>query len=95
MSRPFKHPSVTPKKRGLYQRDWRGTSIEPEHERELTLDLWEPISDPRDILYPGVWYVYPGINDAIEQRLPWREPTPTDRAAWYRRHPEARDWNRK
>ena len=93
--RPFKHPNVLPPKRGLYVRDWRGTDILPEHERALTIDLWEPAPDPGDILYPGVWYVYPGPNDASRPRLPWREPTITERMAWFKRYPEARDWRRK
>ncbi len=88
----FKHPSVTPKARGLYMRDWRGTDVRPEHERALCVDAWEPVTDPRDILFPGVWYVFPDLNDASEQRLPWREPTPFELQACLWRHPEAARW---
>lgn len=87
---PFRHPSTTPPKRGLYVRDWRGTKIQPAFERVLAIDLWEPVNDPRNILHPGVWYVWPGWNDASEQRLPWRKPTRTERAKFLARNPEAR-----
>jgi hypothetical protein len=89
---PFKHPSITPKTRGLYLRDWRGTQIQPEHERALHVDAWEPVSAPQDICYPGVWYVFPNINDASEQSLPWREPTHYELQVWFWKHPEARQW---
>jgi hypothetical protein len=88
-ARPFKHPSTTPAKRGLYVRDWRGTSILPESDCRLSIDLWEPVRDPKDILYPGVWYVWPNWNDANEQRLPWRAVTKAERAAFLREHPNA------
>lgn len=87
--RPFKHPSTTPAKRGLYVRDWRGTDVEPESERRLAIDLWEPVPDHRDILFPGVWYVYPGPNDATEQHLPWRKPTRAELAEFLRDNPGA------
>ena len=87
--RPFKHPSTTPAKRGLCVRDWRGTDVEPASERCLAIDLWEPIKDPRDILFPGVWYVWPGWNDASEQRLPWRPATRHERMHFLARNPEA------
>jgi hypothetical protein len=86
---PFKHPSVTPKARGLYLRDWRGTGVLPEHERTLHVDAWEPVTDPRDILHPGVWYAFPGLNDATEQALPWREPTSFELQACLWKYPEA------
>ncbi len=41
---------------------------------------------------PGVWYVFPGINDASEQVLPWRVPTRTELAKWMARYPEAKAW---
>ena len=87
--RPFKHPSTTPAKRGLYVRDWRGTKILPERDRRLSIDLWEPVP-VGDILFPGVWYVWPGWNDASEQRLPWRPVTRAERAAFLREHPGAK-----
>ena len=92
MTLPFKHPSVTPTKRGLYVRDWRGTSIEPAHERIVTLDAWEPVPDRRDILYPGVWYSFPGPNDSSRQALPWRAPTEFELNLHLFQYPEARRW---
>jgi hypothetical protein len=92
MSAPFKHPSVTPKKRGLYIRDWRGTHIEPAKERILRLDAWEPVNDRSDILFPGVWYVFPGLNDASHQALPWREPTDYELTWHVAKYHEARRW---
>lgn len=76
--RPFKHPSTTPNKRGLYVRDWRGTTVLPEHDRTLSVDLWEPLP-VGDVLAPGVWYVWPGWNDASYQQLPWREATEAEK----------------
>jgi hypothetical protein len=26
-------------------------------DRRISLDLWEPVPDPKHILHPGVWYV--------------------------------------
>ena len=89
VKRPFKHPSITPAKRGLYVRDWRGTKILPESDRRLSIDLWEPVP-VGDILSPGVWYVWPEWNDASEQRLPWRPVTKGERAAFLREHPGAK-----
>lgn len=74
-SLPWRHPPLIPLHAGWYVRDWRGTKITPESERVPAIDLWTPVPDPRDILHPGVWYVVPDINDAAEQRLPWRVPT--------------------
>jgi len=88
----FKHPNTTPGVRGLYVRDWRGTKIEPAHERTLCVDAWEPVADPKDILFPGVWYVFPGINDASEQRLPWREAADDEIRACLWRYPDAHRW---
>jgi hypothetical protein len=65
-------PGTHPTRRGLYERDWRGTDILPEEDRRIMLDMWEPVRNPRDILYPGVWYVLPEYNDASRQHLPWR-----------------------
>lgn len=69
---PWFEPHTHPKRRGLYERDWRETDILPEEDRCIHMDLWEPVRNPRDILYPGVWYVSPGWNDASRQNLPWR-----------------------
>ena len=80
--RPFKHPSVVPQHRGIYLRDWRGTRVLPETERRLSVDLWEPVEDRADSLYPGVWYFTPGWNDATDQRLPWRELTEKEMDLW-------------
>lgn len=65
-------PNTYPTRRGLYERDWTDTDILPVEERRIHMDMWEPISNPIDILYPGVWYVEPGGNDASCQNLPWR-----------------------
>lgn len=72
---PLRHPSVFPLHAGWYVRDWRGTQVLLVEDRTLTVDWWNPVPDARDILCPGVWYVLPDINDANEQRLPWRVPT--------------------
>jgi len=69
---PWFPPHTHPTRRGLYERDWRGTDILPEEDRRIMLDEWIPVSNPRDILYPGVWYVLPNYNDASRQNLPWR-----------------------
>ena len=88
----FRHPSVTPPRKGLYVRDWRGTKVLPEWDRTLCVDLWIPERDQRSILFPGVWYVYPGVNDASVQKLPWRELTLNERLWFYNEQPEARAW---
>lgn len=64
--------NTTPKRRGLYERDWTDTGILPVEDRRIHMDLWELVPNKRDILYPGVWYVEPGWNDASRQNLPWR-----------------------
>lgn len=67
------YPADThPVQRGLYERDWSGTDILPVEDRRIHIDLWEPVTDTRSTLYPGVWYVDPGWNDATHQHLPWR-----------------------
>lgn len=91
---PFKHPSVTPAKRGLYVRDWRGTKIQPASDRQLCIDLWEPLP-PGDPMGPGIWYVWPGWNDASETRLPWRAATRSEKARFYAKNPEAREAMRR
>ena len=90
---PLRHPSVLPPQRDLYVRDWRGTNILPESERTLCVDAWEPVPRRGDILYPGVWYVLPEINDASVQRLPWRPLTHRERAWIMRTSAAARDWH--
>ena len=43
---------------GWYERDHRNvTTYKNPLDRRICLDLWMPVRDPRDILYPGVWYV--------------------------------------
>ena len=69
---PWFPPDTYPARRGLYERDWRQTDILPVEERKIYLDLWEPIDDPSDSLYPGIWFVPPDWNDASRQHLPWR-----------------------
>ena len=87
--RPFKHPSTLPKRRGLYVRDWRGTKVLPVQERRLTVDLWEPVP-AGDSLWPGVWYVWPGWNDASEERLPWRDATRAEKRTFLSDNPGAK-----
>lgn len=65
-------PDTHPVRRGLYERDWTNTDILPAEDRRIHMDLWDPVSDTRDPLCPGIWYVQPGWNDATWQRLPWR-----------------------
>ena len=49
---------IVPARRGWYERDHRGVAAYTNPaDRRISLDLWEPVRDPRDILYPGVWYV--------------------------------------
>ncbi len=94
LNRPLKHWNITPKKRGLYVRDWRGTKILPKCERRLTLDLWEPLP-PGDEFGPGFWYVWSdmlsGWNDASHDCLPWREATRAEKEAFFRNKPVAKD----
>lgn len=85
---PWFPGDVVPVRRGWYERDHRKCMnyIDPT-DRRISLDLWEPIEDPKESLYPGVWYVkepgywmelahrrvwVDGINDASRQDLPWR-----------------------
>ena len=65
-------PHAHPTRRGLYERDWRGTDVLPEEDRRITLDFLEPVMNPRDALYPGIWYVLPEYNEASRESLPWR-----------------------
>ena len=87
--RPLKHWSTTPKKRGLYVRDWRGTDVIPESDRRLCIDLWEPLP-PGDEMGKGLWYVWPDWNDASRDKLPWREATRAEKATFLRENPRAR-----
>lgn len=53
------YPANThPARKGWYERDHRRVSgyLDPA-DRRISLDLWEPVNDKSDILYPGVWYV--------------------------------------
>lgn len=86
---PFKHPSIYPKKDGLYVRDWRGTEILPATERKLHLDMWQNLPKG-DIYGPGFWYVWPDWNDASEESLPWREATRAEKYSFYKNNPKAR-----
>lgn len=88
--RPLKHWSVLPRKRGLYVRDWRGTNVLPEGDRALSIDLWIPVPHG-DELAPGIWYVWPGWNDATHQSLPWRAATRAEKTTFLRDNPEAAD----
>lgn len=65
-------PETHPRYRGLYERDWTNTDILPVEDRCIRMDFWEPVRNPRDVLYPGVWYVLPEFNDASRPNLPWR-----------------------
>jgi hypothetical protein len=65
-------PNTHPTRRGLYERDWTHTDILPIEDRRVSMDFWQPVWNPRDSLYPGVWYVLPEFNDASRQHLPWR-----------------------
>lgn len=69
---PWMPPETPPIRRGLYERDWTNTDILPAEARGVSMDFWEPVRNPRDILYPGVWYVLPEYNEASRQHLPWR-----------------------
>jgi hypothetical protein len=55
---PWFPGNTVPARKGWYERDHRGCTryIDPK-DRRINLDLWEPVSDPADILHPGVWYV--------------------------------------
>jgi len=78
-AQPLRHALVRPRARGWYVRDWRGQRQIDASARVLAVDLWEPVPDRADVLYPGVWYVLDGgINDATVQALPWRELTPQE-----------------
>lgn len=51
-------PDQVPAWRGWYERDHRKVrEYQNPADRHISLDLWEPVPDPMDILYPGVWYV--------------------------------------
>lgn len=87
---PWFPPDTVPVRRGFYQRDHRQVrEYGRAADRRISLDLWQPVDDPHDSLYPGVWYVQEpgywwrnpdsgrmvwldGLNDASQQRLPWR-----------------------
>lgn len=89
----LKHPSVLPSNRGLYVRDWRGvTELLNDSDRCLSVDCWEPVRNRRDILHPGVWWVLPGLNDASQDRLPWRPATPRECYETCKRFPDAAEW---
>ena len=67
-------PNQVPARRGYYERDHRNVWYIQPDENRIQFDLWEPVKNKRDPLYPGVWYCdneY-GINDATYQNLPWR-----------------------
>lgn len=59
MKRTPWYPADThPVRKGWYERDHRGcVAYTNPAERRISLDLWEPVNDPKSILYPGVWYV--------------------------------------
>ena len=67
-------PTQVPARRGWYERDHRECEYQDAKDRQIARDWWEPVANRRDILYPGVWYVFDseGLNDAIHQQLPWR-----------------------
>lgn len=70
---PWFPANTHPARRGWYERDHRKCPYKDKKDRGIFLDLWEPVNNPRDILYPGVWYVQAGgLNDASHQNLPWR-----------------------
>lgn len=79
---PWYPANTNPARRGWYERDHRqcSTYVNPK-DRRIHLDFWEPVDDPRSIIYPGVWYVQDGgFNDATFQQLPWRGLTREARA---------------
>ena len=55
---PWYPANTHPTRRGWYERDHRRVIayIDPA-DRRISLDLWEPVPDPKHILHPGVWYV--------------------------------------
>ena len=54
---PWFPGNTYPARRGWYERDHRNCNYWNKDERRITRDLWEPMTDPKHILYPGVWYV--------------------------------------
>ena len=55
---PWFPENTHPSRRGWYERDHRNCWKYADHtDRKITRDLWEPVNDPNDILFPGVWYV--------------------------------------
>ena len=50
-------PHQVPSRDGWYERDHRKCNYGDGLGNEITLDLWQGVSDKNDILYPGVWYV--------------------------------------
>ena len=53
-------PTQYPARKGWYERDHRGCSYPDKTECIISLDIWLPMTDRRDPLYPGVWYVRSG-----------------------------------
>jgi hypothetical protein len=54
---PWYPADTHPVRRGWYERDHRQVPYQDRADRRISLDLWEPVNDPKSILYPGVWYV--------------------------------------
>lgn len=55
---PWYPANTHPVRKGWYERDHRRVSeYIDKADRRISLDLWEPVNDKSDSLYPGVWYV--------------------------------------
>ena len=73
---PWFPANTHPKWRGLYERDWRGTDILPVEDRQVILDYWIPAPNPKDSLYPGVWFIPPEWTESTV-KIPGHESSGT------------------
>ncbi len=64
----------TPNENGWYLRDYRTPRTVDKDLPPFSVDLFEPETDTRSILYPGCWYVLDvnKLSDAAYQHLPWK-----------------------
>jgi hypothetical protein len=70
---PWFQGDTHPARRGYYERDHRQCNYAYPEDKRISLDLWEPVKDPKHILYPGVWYVigepYWYFNHRLNKRI--------------------------